>query len=315
MEHLLDLDLSPLWSPVGLLLFGLCVGSFINVVVHRLPMMMARRWWSDTAWQLEGGEGLQALLPDGAEPEMLRQQRQQLALDLHERLQALPALNLNHPRSHCPACGHVLRWTENIPVLSWLFLRARCSACGAPISLRYPLVELATGLLFVAAGLRWGFEPVALLWGAWAAMLLAMSLIDWDTTLLPDSMTLPLLWGGLLAALLGWTVPVTQALWGALVGFGGLWAVVWLFERATGKQAMGGGDLKLLAALGAWLGPAALLPVVFLASLLGAVVGLVMKARGSLREGRFVPFGPFLAGAGLVVAWVGAERVLAGVGL
>jgi leader peptidase (prepilin peptidase)/N-methyltransferase len=315
LEHLLDLDLSPLWSPVGLLLFGLCLGSFINVVVHRMPLMMARRWWGDTAWQLEGGEGLDALLPGHGEPDDLKLQRQKLALDLHERLQALPALDLNHPRSHCPACGHVLRWTENIPVLSWLFLRARCSACGVPISLRYPLVELAAGLLFVAAGLRWGFEPIALLWGAWASMLLAMSLIDWDTTLLPDSMTLPLLWGGLLAALMGWTLPVTQALWGAMLGYGGLWAVVWLFERVTGKQAMGGGDLKLLAALGAWLGPAALLPVVFMASLFGAVVGLAMKSRGALREGRFVPFGPFLAGAGYGVACLGAERLLAGVGL
>lgn len=311
----LGLDLSPLWSPVGLLVFGLCAGSFLNVVVHRLPTMMARRWWSDAAWQLEQGEGLDILMDGHEEPDALKAQRLALAQDLHGRLDALPDLSLSRPRSHCPACGHRLRWHENIPVLGWLRLKGRCSACGVGIPLRYPLVELATGLLFVGMGLRWGFEPVALLWGAWAAALLGMSLIDWDTTLLPDSMTLSLLWAGLLAALLGWTLPVGQALWGALLGYGGLWVVVAVFERLTGQQAMGGGDLKLLSALGAWLGPVALLPLVFLASLLGAAVGLWMRSRGELREGRFVPFGPFLAGAGLVLALLGSDRLLGWVGL
>lgn len=312
---LIGIDLSPLWSPVGLLLFGLCIGSFINVVVHRMPTMMARSWWRDTAWQLDSGEGLEAVLGTQPEPAEWAQRRTSLAGELHGHLGSLPAWDLSQPRSHCPACGHVLRWHENIPVLGWLMLKGRCSACGTAIALRYPLVELATALLFVAMGWRFGFEPVALLWSAWAAALLAMSLIDWDTTLLPDALTLPLLWGGLLAAVLGWTLPLSEAVWGAMLGFAGLWVVVWAFERVTGKEAMGGGDFKLLAALGAWLGPTALLPVVFIASLLGAAVGLVMKARGELREGRFVPFGPFLAGAGGVVAVLGVAPILAWVGL
>lgn len=310
-----DFDLSPLWSPVGLLLFGLCTGSFINVVVRRLPLMMARRWWWELSWQLRDGEGLAEATGASAEPHGLLERRTELAQELQDRLAAAPHLDLNKPRSHCPACGHVLRWHENLPVLGWLRLRGRCSACGVAISARYPIVELATGMLFVGMGLRFGFEPQALLWSAWAAALLAMSLVDWDTTLLPDSMTLPLLWAGLVAAALGWTLPLADALWGAVLGYAGLWLVVWAFERVTGKEAMGGGDLKLLAALGAWLGPAALLPLVFIASLLGALVGLLMKARGALREGRFVPFGPFLAGAGASVAVLGSTRVLGWVGL
>ncbi len=309
------IDLSPLWSPLGLLLFGLCIGSFVNVVVHRLPTMLARRWWQDTAWQLDSGEGMQALWPEAGEPREAAQQRLATAQALQTRLDALPPLDLNRPRSHCPACGHTLRWHENVPVLGWLRLRGRCAACGTAISLRYPVVEMATAVLCVAMGWRFGFEPVALLWGAWGAALMAMSLIDWDTTLLPDALTLPMMWVGLLASALGWTLPLSESVWGVMAGFGGLWIVVAAFERLTGKVAMGGGDFKLLAALGAWLGPAALLPLVFIASLLGAVVGLVLKARGELREGRFVPFGPFLAGAGAIMALLGTDRILGWAGL
>jgi leader peptidase (prepilin peptidase)/N-methyltransferase len=311
----LGLDLWPLWSPWGLALIGLCAGSFVNVWVRRLPLMMARRWWWDTSWQLQNGDGLADATGSSPEPEEWRQRRLDLAKHLQDRLETQPELSLSQPRSHCPACGHVLKWHENLPVLGWLRLRGRCSACGTAIGWRYPVVELATAVLFVAMGWRLGFGPQALLWGAWAAVLLAMSLVDWDTTLLPDEMTLPLLWCGLAAAALGWTLPLSSALWGAVLGYGGLWCVVWAFERVTGKEAMGGGDLKLLAALGAWLGPMALLPVLFLASLSGAAVGLGMKARGRLREGRFVPFGPFLAGAGWVVAMWGHGPLLNWVGL
>lgn len=309
------LDFSPLWSPLGLLLLGLCVGSFINVVVHRLPRLMARQWWQDTAGQLESAEGLSELWPERTEPTDLAARRRAVAQALQGRLDELPPLDLNRPRSHCTRCGHALRWHENLPVISWLWLKGRCSACSSAISPRYPLVELGTGMIFVIMGLRWGFEPVALLWGTWGAALLALSLIDWDTTLLPDSLTLPLLWAGLLAALLGWTLPLNQAVWGAVAGFVGLWSVVWVFESMTGKVAMGGGDFKLLAALGAWLGPMGLLPVLFMASLVGALVGLVLKARGRLREGNLVPFGPFLAGAGGLVALLGTDRLLRWAGL
>lgn len=275
-----------LLSPAALALFGLCIGSFLNVVVHRLPRMMERQWRAESA-ELLGVEAAHPPGDDGA------------------------PLSLARPRSRCPHCGHVLRWHENIPLLGWLKLGGRCSACRAPISKRYPLVEAGCGLLFAAIGWRFGAQPVTLLWCAFAAMLLAMSLIDWDTTLLPDSMTQPLAWAGLIAAALGW-IPLTlsQSLWGAVAGYLSLWSIFWLFKLATGKDGMGAGDFKLLAALGAWLGPAMLLPIVLGASLLGAVVGIGMKLSANLREGRYVPFGPFLAGGGAVVLLAGSERVM-----
>jgi leader peptidase (prepilin peptidase)/N-methyltransferase len=198
--------------------------------------------------------------------------------------------------------------------LSWLWLRGRCSACDARISARYPAVEIATAALFGATAWRFDAQPVTLLWCGFAAVLVALAAIDWDTTLLPDNMTQPLLWAGLIAAALGWTIPLTTALWGAVAGYLSLWSVYWLFKLTTGKEGMGFGDFKLLAALGAWLGWPMILPIVLGASLLGAVVGLVMKASGALREGRFVPFGPFLAGAGLVVMLAGSQRVLGWLG-
>lgn len=278
--------MASLLSPAALALFGLCIGSFINVVVHRLPLMMERQWRAESAELL----GVEAAHPPGDDGS---------------------PLSLARPRSRCPHCGHVLRWHENIPLLGWLKLGGRCSACRAPISKRYPLVEAGCGLLFAAIGWRFGAQPVTLLWCAFAAMLLAMSLIDWDTTLLPDSMTQPLAWAGLIAAAMGW-IPLTlsQSLWGAVAGYLSLWSIFWLFKLATGKDGMGAGDFKLLAALGAWLGPAMLLPIVLGASLLGAVVGIGMKLSASLREGRYVPFGPFLAGGGAVVLLAGSERVM-----
>ena len=275
-----------LLSPAALALFGLCIGSFLNVVVHRLPLMMERQWRAESAELL----GVEAAHPPGDDGS---------------------PLSLARPRSRCPHCGHVLRWHENIPLLGWLRLGGRCSACRAPISKRYPLVEAGCGLLFAAIGWRFGAQPVTLLWCAFAAMLLAMSLIDWDTTLLPDSMTQPLAWAGLIAAAMGW-IPLTlsQSLWGAVAGYLSLWSIFWLFKLATGKDGMGAGDFKLLAALGAWLGPAMLLPIVLGASLLGAVVGIGMKLSANLREGRYVPFGPFLAGGGAVVLLAGSERVM-----
>ena len=169
-------------------------------------------------------------------------------------------LSLSAPGSRCPACGHAIRWHENIPVLGWLKLGGKCSACKAPIAARYPLVELATGLLFAAAGWRFGATPTVLLWCGFIGMLIAMSGIDWDTTLLPDNLTLPLLWAGLIAAALGWTVPLPAALWGAVAGYLSLWSIYRLFKLLTGKEGMGHGDFKLLAALGAWLGWQMLLP-------------------------------------------------------
>ncbi|HEY1392051.1 MAG TPA: prepilin peptidase [Methylibium sp.] len=267
------------WPALGLI--GLCVGSFLNVVIHRLPLMLERQWRAESA------ELLGVPAKNEGEP-----------------------LSLSRPRSRCPSCGHQIRWYENIPLVSWLVLRARCSACKAPISVRYPLFELLTGLLFAAVGWHYGAQPQALLWCGFAATLVALAAIDWDTTLLPDDLTLPLLWAGLIAAALGWTLPLGTAIWGAVAGYLSLWAVYWLFKLTTGKEGMGRGDFKLLAALGAWLGWQMLVPILLAASVIGAVVGIAMKLSAQLREGRYVPFGPFLAGAGLVVMLAGAPRVV-----
>jgi leader peptidase (prepilin peptidase)/N-methyltransferase len=304
---LADLPLGLLLSPWALGLVGLAVGSFLNVVVHRFPLMLERQWWGDVAAQLADGDSFKRVF-GGPEPERLVG----ASGDLEKALGALSRLSLARPASRCPSCGHAIRWYENIPVLSWLALRGKCSACGTRIALRYPLVEMATAALFMAIAWRIGAQPASLLWCAFAAVLLALALIDWDTTVLPDAMTLPLLWAGLVCAALGWLpgLPLLQSLWGAAAGYGALWSVYMLFKLATGKEGMGFGDFKLLAALGAWLGWQAILPIVLMASVLGAAVGLVMKATGSLREGRFVPFGPFLAGGGLVVMLAGLPTVL-----
>ncbi len=308
---LAGLPLDLLLSPWALGVLGLAVGSFLNVVVHRLPLMLERQWWGDVAAQLADAESFRRVFAADA-PERLA-----LASGgLEKAIADLPPLGLARPASRCPSCGHRIRWTENIPVLSWLVLRGRCSACKTGISVRYPLVELGTAALFAALAWHQGPQPAVLLWCAMGAVLLALSLIDWDTTVLPDALTLPLLWAGLIAASLGWLpgLPLLQSLWGAAAGYLSLWLVYWFFKLATGKEGMGFGDFKLLAALGAWLGWQAILPIVLMASVLGAVVGLGMKATGSLREGRFVPFGPFLAGGGIVVMLVGLPTVLGWMG-
>lgn len=302
-----------LFSPWALGLIGLCIGSFLNVVIHRLPLVLERQWWAEvaqhlgdsTSWLRTFGAASDAVGPPG---------RLEQAKAIEQAVGALPHLSIARPRSRCPACGHQIAWHENLPVVGWLLLRGRCSACGARIGLRYPLVELATGALFAAIAWRFGPSPVALAWCAFAATLVALAMIDWDTTLLPDSLTLPLLWGGLVAAALGWTLPLPAALWGAVAGYLSLWTVYQLFKLATGKEGMGHGDFKLLAALGAWLGWPMLVPIILAASALGAIAGIAMKLGGKLREGRYVPFGPFLAGAGIVVLLAGAERVLGWLG-
>jgi len=274
-----------LWlAPPSLAILGLLIGSFLNVVIHRLPLMLER------GWKLESAE----LLGVPAEPQ--------------------EALTLSTPRSRCPSCGHAIAWYENIPVLSYVWLRGRCSACKTRISPRYPLIELFTAVLFAAVAWRFGATPVALLWCGFVAVLLALAAIDWDTTLLPDSLTLPMLWAGLVASVLGWTIPLPTAVWGAVAGYLSLWSVYWLFKLTTGKEGMGFGDFKLLAALGAWLGWQMVLPIVLGASVIGAVVGIAMKMSSALREGRYVPFGPFLAGAGFWCCSPGSERVLGWLG-
>lgn len=265
---------------------GLLIGSFLNVVIYRFPKMLERQWAAECA-ELAGRE-----LPP-SEP-----------------------FNLMVPRSRCQKCGHQIGWHENIPVLSYLFLRGKCSVCGTPISLRYPLVELTTGALFFFCAWKWGATPVALAWCAFAAAILALALIDWDTTLLPDDITLPLLWGGLIAASLQWSgTSLGSALWGAVAGYLSLWLIYWAFKLLTGKEGMGYGDFKLFAALGAWFGWTALVPIILMASVIGAIIGIAMKFSSGLREGGYVPFGPFLACAGLTALIFGPQSILRFIGL
>jgi leader peptidase (prepilin peptidase)/N-methyltransferase len=271
-------------------LLGLLVGSFLNVVIHRLPKMMELRWAAECA-DLDGDEKTPA--PPAAAP-----------------------FNLMIPRSRCPHCGHEIRWFENIPVFSYLALRGKCSQCAAPISLRYPAVELTSAALFAWCGWQWGLGWEALAWCGFSAAVLALACIDWDTTLLPDDITLPLLWAGLCAAALRLTdTALPDALWGAVAGYLSLWLVYWAFKLLTGKEGMGYGDFKLFAAFGAWFGWQALIPVILMASVIGAVIGIAIKLKGELREGGYVPFGPFLALAGLTSMIFGPTAILAAIGL
>jgi leader peptidase (prepilin peptidase) / N-methyltransferase len=312
MKEVLQLDL--LLSPVALAVVGLCIGSFLNVVIHRLPLMRERQWWADVAHQLADADSWRRVFATQNAKAVPATDHQRTASALGQAVTALAPLTIASPRSRCPACGHQLAWHENLPLLSWLSLRGRCSACGIRISARYPIVELTTAAMFAAVAWRFGAQPVALLWCAFVAMLLALAMIDWDTTVLPDALTLPLLWGGLVAAAVGWTIPLTAAVWGGIAGYVSLWSVYWLFKLATGKEGMGYGDFKLLAALGAWLGWQMIVPILLLASVIGAVVGIGMKIAATLREGHYVPFGPFLAGSGIVVMFAGAPAVLDWIG-
>jgi leader peptidase (prepilin peptidase) / N-methyltransferase len=261
------------------LLVGLVVGSFLNVVIHRLPKMMERAWKQECA-ELEGT----------AAP-------------------AKPAerYNLFVPRSQCPACGHAISAAENIPILSWAVLRGRCSACKARISPRYPVVELLGGIAAAWSATRFGFGPAA--FGAMVFLwsIIAASFIDFDTQLLPDSITLPLLWLGLLLNSGGVFTDLRSAVIGAAAGYLVLWSVYWLFKLVTGKEGMGYGDFKLLAAIGAWCGWQMLPLTIVLSSFIGAVVGvgLIVFAR----HGRSVPmpFGPYLGAAGIVALFWGPE--------
>lgn len=266
---------------------GLLFGSFLNVVVYRLPKMLEQQWATECA-ELEG-KPLET---------------------------ATGKFNLLVPRSRCQKCGHGIRWYENIPVISYVVLRGKCSSCGTHIGLRYPAVELATGLLFGYCAWRWGLTWPTVFWWGFSAVLLALGLIDWDTTLLPDDMTLPLVWAGLIAAALQLTpVNLPSALWGAVAGYLSLWLIYWAFKLVTGKEGMGYGDFKLLAALGAWFGWQGLVPIILMASVIGAIIGIVLKFNQGLREGGYVPFGPFLAGAGLTSMIFGPQAILAAVGL
>jgi leader peptidase (prepilin peptidase)/N-methyltransferase len=261
---------------IGVCLFlGLMVGSFLNVVIHRLPKMMERDWEQQCA-ELHGKEFV------APEP-----------------------YSLIAPRSACPHCNHPISAWENIPVISYVLLRGKCKSCGATISPRYPIIESISGLLCAYAAWHFGFGMVAV--GAilfiWA--LLALTAIDFDTQLLPDDITLPLLWAGLLFNMYGVFTNLPSAVLGAVIGYLALWIIYWAFKLTTGKEGMGYGDFKLLAALGAWLGWQMLPLIILLSSLVGAVVGITLIV--ALKHGRNIPipFGPYLAGGGLIALFWG----------
>ena len=278
------------WTLVVLL--GLAIGSFLNVVIHRLPRMLEAQWSQDAQAHVKS-----------------------LQVCTTPELAAAPAaasrFNIAVPRSHCPHCCHPLAWTENIPVLSYVWLKGRCQHCQTPIGWRYPTVEILCAMLFAWIFTQHGLGASALAWAGFAAALVALAAIDADTRLLPDAITQPLVWSGLLAASLGLSqISLSTALWGAVVGYVFLWSVYWLFKLITGKEGMGQGDFKLLAALGAWLGWEALLSLVLIASLTGVAYGLCLRVRQRMPQDGQMPFGPFLALAGIGVMVLGPLPVL-----
>lgn len=260
--------------------FGLMLGSFLNVVILRLPRRLEWQWKRDSREML-------------GEPELYDP----------------PPPGIVVERSHCPHCKAQLSWYENIPVFSWLALRGKCRHCQAPISAQYPLVELLTALLVLACVWRFGFG-----WQGFGAIvltcfLIALSGIDLRTQLLPDQLTLPLMWLGLIAASDNLYMPVKPALLGAIAGYVSLWAVWWLFKQLTGKEGMGHGDFKLLAALGAWIGLQGILPTILMSSLVGAIVGSIWLAMKGRDRATPIPFGPYLAVAGWIVFMWGGQLI------
>jgi len=269
----------PVFATLTALVVGLCIGSFLNVVIYRLPRMLERGWQAQCA-ELRG-----------------------------EVPSAEPAYNLVVPRSACPACGQRITALQNIPIVSWIALRGRCAKCSAPISPRYPAVEALGGLLAACAIWRFGATPqgiaaCVLLWS-----LLALTMIDFDTQLLPDGITLPLLWAGLIVNLWGVFTPLANAVIGAIAGYLSLWTIYWLFKLIRGKEGMGYGDFKLLAALGAWLGWQVLPVIVLLSSVVGAIIGIALIVFKGRDHNVPLAFGPFLAIAGALALFFGPVLV------
>lgn len=257
--------------------FGLLVGSFLNVVIHRMPIMMEQEWHA-SCLELQGKD-----MPESTQ------------------------YNLVTPRSACPKCQHQITALENIPVISYLFLRGKCSACKTPISLRYPIVEAVTGFLIGAVAVKFGYTHTTLFAWMFVFALITLTCIDFDTQLLPDDLTLPLLWLGLLFNLNNGFVSLSSAVIGAMAGYLILWSIYWLFKLVTGKEGMGYGDFKLLAAIGAWFGWQLLPAVILLSSVIGAVIGIAMILFKNKDSQTAIPFGPFLALGGLAALFYGQQ--------
>lgn len=291
---------------------GLLIGSFLNVVIYRTPVMMYRGWLSDAVANLMSSKDMPSLWSLVFGPKSVPPAGLEAAADkAAEALEKLPPFDLSRPASRCGACGHRIRWYQNIPVLSYLLLRGRCANCKTSISVRYPLVELITGALFALCAYRFGITPTGALWAAFGAVLICQFLIDFDTQFLPDALNYPLLWLGLIGAAIGWTgISLNVAVWGAVFGYLSLWLVYHGYRLATGKEGMGHGDFKLLAALGAWLGADYLIAIILVSSVVGAVIGLTLRFAGKLAHKDIpIAFGPFLAGAGLICLVAGPAVV------
>ena len=275
---------NPILMVVISLVFGLLVGSFLNVVIYRLPQMMQAEWTKQCYELFE--------IKNSSKPSEIS-----------------PSFNLAMPNSHCPKCKHEISTLQNIPLFSWFFLRGKCSYCQASISARYPIMEAFTGLITALVVFKFGFTwlTLAMLFLSWSLIVLTM--IDFDHQLLPDDITLPLLWLGLVINSLGLITSLEQAVWGAIVGYAILWGVYWLFKLVTGKEGMGYGDFKLLAALGAWMGWQSLPLIILLSSFVGAVIGLSLIVIKGRDKNIPIPFGPYLASAGFLALLWGDELI------
>jgi len=264
---------NPLFFYSFLFVFSLCIGSFLNVVIYRIPIMLQRAWRAEA-------QSVLALEPDQDEQKF----------------------NLATPNSTCPHCSSAIKPWQNIPLISYIFLRGRCASCRGSISIRYPAIELFTGIVSLLLAVKIGFngQLLALLFFSYVAI--ALAAIDYDTKLLPDNMVLPLLWLGLLLNSQNLFVSLHDAVFGAVVGYGFLWSIFWLFKLVTGKEGMGYGDFKLMAVFGAWFGWQLLPNIILLSSLLGAVIGIAMIASGRIEKAEPIPFGPFIIFAGFLTA-------------
>ncbi len=281
LQYLAD---NPLHFAIICFVLGLLIGSFLNVVVYRLPIMLERSWKKECEEFLAGDDHV-------------------ISDDVHAKKEAEP-FNLSRPGSHCPHCKHKIKPWENIPVLSWLLLGGKCHSCKQTISLRYPVVELLTGILSFVVAWHFGFgiTAVAALVLTWC--LITLSLIDYDTQLLPDVITIPLLWLGLVLSLWGIFVDPSTSIVGAVSGYLVLWLVFQIFKLVTGKEGMGFGDFKLLAVLGAWLGWQMLPAIILLSSLAGAVIGISLIVFRQHNKDHPIPYGPYLAIAGwIALVW------------
>jgi len=291
MQSIIEVMQSQLWfylTTIGLV--SLCVGSFLNVVIYRLPLMMQREWQGECRLLLESE--LNSNKKNTNEP---------LNSDLNS------TFNLVKPNSTCPKCKTAIKAWQNIPVISWLFLKGKCASCSNPISARYPIVEAITALLSLVVAYKLGVTEQALLYIAITWALVALTFIDIDHMLLPDQITLPLVWLALIAAVLGYTVTPADAIIGAACGYLSLWSVFWLFKLLTGKEGMGYGDFKLLAVFGALLGWQSLLTIILLSSVVGAIIGIALLTIQGKDKATPIPFGPYLAIAGWITMLWGEQ--------